>query len=101
MGGPVVVVVVRCPAEPMQQEEKGCGARVGEVVKSQQSLGFHLHPGPHRNPPRPTAAQTPEAEVKVEAYMAEAGGTLGLQASPSPRCPSSPRPPQTLRGTPH
>lgn len=98
MGGPVVVVVVRCPAEPMQQEEKGCGARVGEVVKSQQSLGFHLRPGPHRDPP--PRLHRPQ-RLKVEAYMTEAGGTLGLQASPSPRCPSSPRPPQTLHGTPH
>lgn len=37
----MVVVVVRCPAEPIQQEEKGCGARVGTVVRSQQGLGFH------------------------------------------------------------
>ena len=46
----MVVVVVRCPAEPIQQEEKGCGARVGGVVRSQQSLGLHLHPVPHSDP---------------------------------------------------
>lgn len=50
MGSPVVVVVVRCPAEPMQQEEKGCGARGGGAVRSQQSLGFRLHPLPYSDP---------------------------------------------------
>lgn len=32
-GSPVVVVVVRCPAEPIQQEEKGCKVRIGRAVK--------------------------------------------------------------------
>lgn len=44
MGSPVVVVVVRCPAEPIQQEEKGCGVRIGRVVRPRQSLGSHLDP---------------------------------------------------------
>lgn len=50
VGSPVVVVVVRCPAEPIQQEEKGCGAGVGQVVRSQRSPGFRLHPVPHTDP---------------------------------------------------
>lgn len=49
-GSPVVVVVVRCPAEPIQQEEKGCRVKIGRPVRSQQSLGFHLDPAHDDSP---------------------------------------------------
>lgn len=54
----MVVVVVRCPADPIQQDEKGCGGQgwgvVGQVM---------LQSGVPPSSGTPKAAHTPEAEA--------------------------------------
>lgn len=80
----MVVVVVRCPADPIQQDEKGCGGQGWGAVSQ-----VMLQPGVPPSSGTPKAAQTPEAEA-----CGVGGGKQGLQGPPCPRLPSYPNLPK-------
>lgn len=76
-----MVVVVRCPAEPIQQEEKGCRVRIGRLVSPSKAWDA-------------TYIQLMMTPKTMDFRAVQAEDTQGVQSTPIQVPPTDPRPPK-------